>query len=280
LILGRIGDELLSGSMKLNKDLATKGLEKLGGSKEIAVEAVDLANLEMARAIRLVTVERGLDPSGFVLFAFGGAGPQHALDLAEELGIRRVIVPPHPGLFSALGMLFADKKIEMRKSYPRDLNKDFNELENNLRKKIGDVDYFLRYADIRYEGQGWELTVPLSTNITLDEIKKRFEEKHESVYGFKLDKPIEIVTIRVFAIAKILKPKLPDPPVIGNPKIRFNRKVYFDDWIDTPVYVRESLPMGYKIKGPAVIEEYSSTILIKPGWIAEVGKMGVLDIRR
>ncbi|MGB9729338.1 MAG: hydantoinase/oxoprolinase family protein [Thermoprotei archaeon] len=280
LILGRIGDELLSGSMKLNKDLATKGLEKLGGSKEIAVEAVDLANLEMARAIRLVTVERGLDPSGFVLFAFGGAGPQHALDLAEELGIRRVIVPPHPGLFSALGMLFADKKIEMRKSYPRDLNKDFNELENNLREKIGDVDYFLRYADIRYEGQGWELTVPLSTNITLDEIKKRFEGKHESVYGFKLDKPIEIVTIRVFAIAKILKPKLPDPPLIGNPKIRFNRKVYFDDWIDTPVYVRESLPMGYKIKGPAVIEEYSSTILIKPGWIAEVGKMGVLDIRR
>jgi len=275
LVLGKINDRLLSGDMVLRKDLAIKGLKELGDEEVISTNALKLANLEMSRAIRLVTVERGLDPSEFTLFAFGGAGPQFALDIAEELSIREVVVPPAPGLFSAMGMLFADKKFEARKSYPTDLFRDYETLEKELITKLGKVDYFIRYADVRYEGQGWELTIQVSDP---SRIKQDFENKHLSVYGFKLDKPIEVVTIRVFAIILSAKPKIPDPPSTLNPKNSY-RKVKFEDWINVPVYIRESLPLGFHIEGPAIIEEYSSTTVVKPGWTADIGKIGSIFLR-
>jgi N-methylhydantoinase A len=275
LVLGRINEKLLSGEMTLRKDLAIEGLKKLGNEEDVAENALKLANLEMGRAIRLVTVERGLDPSEFTLFAFGGAGPQFALDVAEELGIKEVVIPPAPGLFSAMGMFFADKKFEARKSYPTDLFRDYEYLEKELLNKLGKVDYFIRYADVRYEGQGWELTVQVTDP---SKIREDFENKHFSVYGFKLDKPIEIVTIRVFAVVTSTKPKIPDPPKTLNPKMYY-RKVKFDDWINTPVYVRETLPFGFHVEGPAIIEEYSSTTIINPGWSASIGKMGSISLR-
>ncbi|MCI2413705.1 MAG: hydantoinase/oxoprolinase family protein [Candidatus Aramenus sp.] len=272
LVLGRIGERLLSGQMTLRKDLALMGLSALGDPEEVALNALRLAVLEMARAIRLVTVERGIDPSTMTLFAFGGAGPQFALEIAEELGIRQVIVPPQPGLFSAMGMLFADKKFEARKSFPNDLERDFQELERELAKRLGEVDYFLRYADVRYEGQGWELTVQIND---VNKLKEEFERKHESTYGFKLDRPIEVVTIRVFAVRRTRRPRMPDPPTYCTPSVS-SREVMFDSWQEVPVYVRETLPMGFEIEGPAVIEEYSSTTVLRPGWRARVEKMGAL----
>jgi N-methylhydantoinase A len=278
LILGRIGEELLSGGMKLDKNASITGLSSLGDPYQVAIEAINLANLEMARAIRLVTVERGLDPSDFTLFAFGGAGPQHSLDLAEELEIREVIIPPYPGLFSALGLLFADKKFEARTSFPKNLEEEFLKLERRILESHKKVDYFLRYADIRYQGQGWELNVPLPRNVTYEEAKRRFEEKHESVYGFKLEKDIEIVTITVFGVISSMKPRIPDPPKEGNPKVK-KRKAFIDNkWEEVDVFRREELPLNFIIEGPAIIEEYSSTIVVKPKWIAEVGKMGILRI--
>ncbi|MBW9141132.1 MAG: hydantoinase/oxoprolinase family protein [Candidatus Aramenus sp.] len=272
LVLGRIGERLLSGQMTLRKDLALRGLSALGDPEEVALNALRLAVLEMARAIRLVTVERGIDPSTMTLFAFGGAGPQFALEIAEELGIRQVIIPPQPGLFSAMGMLFADEKFEIRKSFPSDLERDFQELERELVKRLGEVDYFLRYADVRYEGQGWELTVQVND---VNKLREEFEKKHEATYGFKLDRPIEVVTIRVFAVRRTKRPRMPDPPINSKPSVS-SRKVMFDSWQEVPVYVRETLPMGFEIEGPAVIEEYSSTTILKPGWRARVEKMGAM----
>lgn len=160
--LGRIGEYLLGGEMRLDRDAAIKGLSRLGDPINAALEAVRLANIEMARAVRLVTVERGgLDPREFALMAFGGAGPQFAPYIAEELGINSVIIPPEPGAFSALGLLMADEKFEARISFPKDLEDGFRRLEDELLSRLGRVDYFLRYADVRYVGQGWELTIPL-----------------------------------------------------------------------------------------------------------------------
>jgi len=277
VVLGRVAS-LLGGEMRLDAEAAFKAFKKLGDPVETAWRAVQLANMEMARAVRLVTVERGLDPSEFVLFAFGGAGPQHAAELAEELGISTVVIPPEPGVFTALGMLFADSKFEARASYPRDLEEGFRRLEETL--SVHNPTYYVRLADIRYVGQGWELVVPVGRPADEEQIRKTFEERHMATYGFKLDKPIEVVTIRVFAVVTRRKPKLREPLAGGEPKPVSYRKVYFGEWVETPVYRRENLPRGFKADGPVVIEERHSVTVVPPRWRVEVGKMGVLELRR
>ncbi|ABP50013.1 MULTISPECIES: hydantoinase/oxoprolinase family protein [Pyrobaculum] len=276
LALGRIPEALAGGRMRLDAEAAKRALAKLGDPVDVASSALRLINLEMARAIRLVTVERGLDPSSFVLMAFGGAGPQHATEVAEEMGINRVLIPPMPGVFTSLGMLMADFKFEARMAYPKDIAKGFAELEEKLSQHR--PDYFLRYADVRYKGQGWELTVPLGADASYDAVKRAFEEKHTATYGFKLDRDIEVVTIRVFAVVRRAKPRLPEPPTKGNPSVA-EKEVYFDGWVKAAVYNRAELPLGYKIKGPALIVEDYSTTVIPPRWEAMVGKYGVLELR-
>jgi N-methylhydantoinase A len=280
LVLGRIGDYMLGGAMKLDRGASIKALQALGDPEVVAWEAISIANLEMARAIRLVTVERGLDPADFTLVAFGGAGPQHAVEIAEELGVRSVVVPPHPGLFSALGLLLADWRFEARVAYPVDLEEAYLKLEGELLERLGRVDYFVRYADVRYEGQGWELTVPVGRPARLDDVRRAFEEKHLATYGFTLeDRGVEVVVARVFAVIRRVKPSLPKPRALGEPRVRVVRKVYFKDgWVNTPVYWRDDLPVGYKIEGPAIVEEYDSTTVIPPGWVAVVGGHGELRI--
>jgi N-methylhydantoinase A len=277
VVLGRVAS-LPGGEMRLDAEAAFKAFKKLGDPVETAWRAVQLANMELARAVRLVTVERGLDPGEFVLFAFGGAGPQHAAELAEELGISTVVIPPEPGVFTALGMLFADSKFEARASYPRDLEEGFRRLEEAL--SVHNPTYYVRLADVRYVGQGWELVVPVGRPAEEEQIRKTFEERHIATYGFKLDKPIEVVTIRVFAIVTRRKPKLREPLAGGEPKPASFRKVYFGEWVEAPVYRRENLPRGFKADGPVVIEERHSVTVVPPRWRVEVGKMGVLELRR
>ncbi|MCC6062665.1 MAG: hydantoinase/oxoprolinase family protein [Desulfurococcales archaeon] len=276
LILGRIPDYLLGGEMPLDKKGALEAMRRLGDPYEIAETALEMINLVMARGIRLVTVERGLDPADFVLIAFGGAGPQHAAFLAEELGIKRIIIPPMPGVFTALGMLMADFRFEVRKAFPKDPEETFQELENRLVNLK--PDYFIRYADVRYRGQGWELTVPVGKPATVDSIRKVFEEKHMATYGFRLDKDIEIVVVRVFGVIKRSKPTLKDPPVEGSPEAS-EREVFFNGWVKASVFNREDLPLGYKIKGPVLIVEKYSTTVVPPRWEVVVGRYGVLEMR-
>ncbi|MEJ2776454.1 hydantoinase/oxoprolinase family protein [Sulfolobaceae archaeon RB850M] len=270
-VLEILGDSLLGGEMKLNINSAREAISKLGDPVEVSKEAINLASLEMARAIRLVTVERGLDPSEFTLFAFGGAGPQWAIRVAEELGIKKILIPPHPGLFSALALLMVDEKYEIRSAFPKDVYNEFKRLEKELSKRVN-VDYFLHYIDARYKGQGWELTIPVKGDYV-----KEFEERHKTIYGFTLPYPVEVTTVRVFGIKKTVKPSLPDPQ--GKEiKIRKRRALLIDDWVDVDVYRRDDLPKGYKGRGPAIIEEYSSTIVIHDGWSFEVKKMGFVEV--
>jgi len=270
-VLEILGDSLLGGEMKLNINSAREAISKLGDPVEVSKEAINLASLEMARAIRLVTVERGLDPSEFTLFAFGGAGPQWAIRVAEELGIKKILIPPHPGLFSALALLMVDEKYEIRSAFPKDVYNEFKRLEEELSKRVN-VDYFLHYIDARYKGQGWELTIPVKGDYV-----KEFEERHKMIYGFTLPYPVEVTTVRVFGIKKTVKPSLPDPQ--GKEiKIRKRRALLIDDWVDVDVYRRDDLPKGYKGRGPAIIEEYSSTIVIHDGWSFEVKKMGFVEV--
>ncbi|MFP3064954.1 MAG: hydantoinase/oxoprolinase family protein [Sulfolobus sp.] len=270
-VLEILGDSLLGGEMKLNINSAREAISKLGDPVEVSKEAINLASLEMARAIRLVTVERGLDPSEFTLFAFGGAGPQWAIRVAEELGIKKILIPPHPGLFSALALLMVDEKYEIRSAFPKDVYNEFKRLEEELSKRVN-VDYFLHYIDARYKGQGWELTIPVKGDYV-----KEFEERHKTIYGFTLPYPVEVTTVRVFGIKKTVKPSLPDPQ--GKEiKIRKRRALLIDDWVDVDVYRRDDLPKGYKGRGPAIIEEYSSTIVIHDGWSFEVKKMGFVEV--
>ena len=270
-VLGILGDSLLGGEMKLNINSAKEAISKLGDPIEVSKEAINLASLEMARAIRLVTVERGLDPTEFTLFAFGGAGPQWAIRVAEELGIKKILIPPHPGLFSALALLMVDEKYEIRSAFPKDVYSEFKRLEGELSKRVN-VDYFLHYVDARYKGQGWELTIPVRGDYV-----KEFEERHKSIYGFTLPYPVEVTTVRVFGIKKTVKPVLPDPQ--GKEiKVKKRRALLIDDWVDVDVYRREDLPKGYKGRGPAIIEEYSSTIVIHDGWEFEVKRMGFIEV--
>jgi N-methylhydantoinase A len=277
LVLGRLPSALLGGALPLHREEALEALRALGDPYEVASEAVEMINLVMARCIRLVTVERGLDPRDFVLVAFGGAGPQHAALLAEELGVERVVIPPLPGVFTALGMLMADFKFEARRAYPGDPEKAFRELEERLARL--EPDYYVRYADVRYRGQGWELTVPVGAPATLESIKRAFEEKHEAVYGFKLPREVEVVVVRVFAVKKRPKPTLRDPPLEGSPEV-YEKDVFFNGWVRAAVYRRDQLPLGFRVKGPALILEDYSTVVVPPKWEAVVGRWGVLEVRR
>jgi len=279
LILERIGDHLLGGAIKLDKKGALEGLSRLGDPYEVAIESVKLADLEAARAIRLVTVERGLDPSEFTLVAFGGAGPQHAVGIAEEMGIRRVVIPPFPGAFSALGLLLADWRFEARASFPGNLEDAYRSLEEYILKKVRKADYFVRYADARYRGQGWEITTPVGRPASIDEISRAFENRHISLYGFKMDLPIEVVTIRVFAVIRRAKPGLPRPRRYGDISPRSYRRAYiYDSWVDAPIYLRSELTEGARLRGPALIDEYDSTTVIPEGWEARVDASGSIVV--
>ncbi|WP_393971621.1 hydantoinase/oxoprolinase family protein [Oxyplasma meridianum] len=269
LILGIINDKMSGSDFELKKDLSLKALEKLGNPYEIAEESIKLAVLEMARGIRLVTVERGLDPEDFTLFGFGGAGPQFVVRIAEELNMKKVIIPPGPGVFSALGLLYSNMRYEARKSYPEKLENDYKELEDKLKIKLKKPE-FLKYADCRYIGQGSELTIPVK-EINKDKIYKDFEEMHEKTFGFKLNKSIEIFTIRVFAVQKRNKPEIKNS--FSNKASSYKRNVYIEDkWYEINVYSRDSLVKGENIKGPCIIEENGSSTFIPQEWSAQLGK--------
>jgi N-methylhydantoinase A len=281
LLLGLLPDRLLGGEMPLLKAPVEEAFRRMGDPYGVAREALRIAHLEAARSIRLVTVERGLDPSEFALFAFGGAGPQFAPFVAEELGIRKVVVPPHPGVFSALGLLMADWRLEARASFPTDLEGTFRRLEEELAGKLGKVDFFVRMADVRYRGQGWELTVQVPRPCTLEDVRVAFEEKHQTVYGVKLDREIEVVTVRAMAVSVRRKPVLLEAPASGSTEPSSVRRTLMrDEWVDTPVYRRDRLPRGFRAEGPALIDEYNSTTVVPDGWTVSVGPKASLILER
>ncbi|MGQ9679241.1 MAG: hydantoinase/oxoprolinase family protein [Candidatus Bathyarchaeia archaeon] len=297
LLLGRLNQrELLGGGMQIFPEyskIAFKSLgEKIGVSPEYAAESViQIANSMMAKILKIVSVERGFDPRKFTLMVFGGAGPMHACALAEDLQIRKIIIPPNPGMFSALGLLAAD----FFHDFVKGVMKTIDELEIDRIEKYflkmeeeggmilasegieQDRMRFLRMIDFRYLGQSYELTIdtekPFSSN-ALNSAVLNFHSKHRDVYGYSMmSERVEVVSIRVRAIGEVPKPFLQKTSTIRQAPRKELRRVFFEDlksWVETPVYDRDRLTPGFQINGPAIVEQYDSTSVIYPDWSGTV----------
>ena len=282
VVLGRIhAGQLIGGEMHLDVQRAATAVDaianKLRLSRDAAAEGIlRVANANMERAIRLVSVERGHDPRDFALIAFGGCGGLHACEIAQELGIRTVLVPEHAGALSALGMLLADRVRDYAAGVLNSpgLEREFERLERVARKELRGAE-MIRSADIRYSGQSYELTVPWDPKNPAGP----FHREHQRVYGYaNPDRPIEIVTIRVRAKLAVQRPKLTMRRGTGSRGKPALRPVHSaGSWRETPVYARLRLPLA-TLRGPALVIDYGSTTLIPPGWRFSLDKFGNLKI--
>ena len=309
LVLGRIGGaKFMSGRLSLDTAKAAEAIrtciaKPLGhGSADgvdIAAQGIlDLANIAMTNAIKEISVERGYDVREFALFVFGGSGPLFGSQLARTLKIPRVVVPPHPGNFSCLGMLLAPIRVDLARTIIgdvsdttlRDTEVVFEELERDARSTLerecgSEVMNSERSLEMRYRGQKHSVQVRIENDATADAILKKFDETYSTRYGHvNADCAIEIVGVRLFMECDVTRPELGAFAMFGEgstPKPSSRRSVYFPKpfhRIETNVWDRASLPVGFKITGPAIIEEYSSTTVILPGDVAEIGKLGEISI--
>ena len=311
LVLGRLrADHFLGGAMSIDPRLAEAALAELGErldltTVEAAAGVVTIVNHNMANAIRSRTIQKGHDPRKFTLVAFGGAGPLHAAEMARSLGIPEVLVPVHPGITSAVGLLSTDLKYDLIKNEfmldsatdPAVLNTDFAALDEEARAQLGrdgisDGDMELgHFADCRYVGQGYELRVPFSKG-RLDEAKLAdfwadFHRLHQEEYGHSFPgNPIELVNIRVVATGAM--PKIPsfraptsgglDEATLGEAPVYFPGDGGLTQQ-STRLYDRAVLPAGTLVDGPAIVLELDSTVVVPPGSSAEVLESGDILIR-
>ena len=297
LLLGRINPSyFLDGEMDLAVDrtrdrFTTAIADPLGLSVEAAAQSVvDVANASLAREIRRVTVERGQSPGEFVLVAFGGAGPLQAPAIAADMDMDATIIPQNPGVFSARGLLLADVRIDESQAYRAEtlaatpLARQFDDLEATLLDRFADqaVDpdevTRSRHVDMRYEGQSYEITVPVDAPVdeaSVETAVERFHEEHARLYGHaRRGEPVAAVTLR--ASGEVETPPLADrtDDSEADPS-KGTREVYFDGEIhETAVYDRTALSPGRTVEGPAVLEEPGSTSLVPVGTTATVTDSG------
>ncbi|MBT4486315.1 MAG: hydantoinase/oxoprolinase family protein, partial [Rhodospirillaceae bacterium] len=302
LALGYLDSEaLLAGRLAIRADKAMTAIEEhlaspLGiGVDEAAAGVLNVVNAAMAEALRIVSVERGHDAREFSLVAFGGAGPMHAAELAAELGIREVIVPPIPGGFSALGLVATDLKRDYVKTHFISLDQAdtdavsaaFSEMEASAQRmlraaKIPEQDWVLeRAADLRYGRQAYELTIPAQTGAvtteTLDQLARLFHEKHRQTYGHdNPDETIQLVNLRVTAIGRFENIELSYTGKTEGSSLKGSRSVWFRQGgrCDCAVHDCARLGIGTEVVGPAVIEAVDTTIVIPPGWRARMNPTG------
>lgn len=298
--LGRLNPvHLLGGRMALDRRLADATIGGLGMSLNLdpvqtASGILSVVNSTMVRAIRVVSVERGYDPREFDLLPFGGAGPLHACDLAREMGIRRIVVPPYPGLLCALGLLLSDlrvdgsltRRIRLSSADVAGMDGTFERVEADLRESAAvssrpDAGWQAAYSlDMRYLGQSFELRVPVTAEYlgdsSLVRLAAAFDQAHERVYGFATPKVHkEIVSFRVSLQAPAGLPpnQSPRQPHEPGAVAATRRPVCFFEvgWVeDCPVYQRQQLPPETRIVGPAVIEQMDTTTVVAPDFVAEV----------
>jgi len=281
VILGRVNPKyLLGGKMPVHYDLAQKAIEAPAAKMNLNAKRFDegiirLVNNNMAREISIVSVERGRDTQEFSLIAFGGAGPIHCCDLADELQIRNIIVPLHAGLFSAYGLLTADLTrmftMPVLSTTTASLAPHFARLAKTAGKGLeeeGFERYSLHgYADMRYRGQSFELTIPYSES---SDMKKLFAAKHKAAYGYSSSDEVETVNVKLRAVvptARIRNKAVKHEEVAEAPASTTRREVWFGTGYETAsIFRREETRLGSHGRGPAVIEEYDSTLVINPGW--------------
>jgi len=293
VVLGRIpATARLAGSMPIDAEKSRRALA--GPGKAFAMDAVEMARgivrvaeENMAGALRVVSVQRGHDPGKFALVCFGGAGGLHACALAEALEIPRIILPVASGAFSAMGMLAGRRQCDLSQSRRLDTRDGrvaaeagdiFVRLETQARRRMPDADLtFNRFADMRYQGQGFHLTIPCAGG--MDELEARFVRAHAEAYGHTLDRSVEIMTLRVTAVAQGRPLRLPElPSAISPPDCSGHSEVY--DAGRTPHYRREGLRPGHHIDGPALVLEDTATLWLPPSWQFDVTPYGHLLLTR
>ena len=288
LTLGYLADgATLGGELKLDRERATQALATLGDAlkldpTETALGVVRVAEAEMARALRVVTVERGIDPRTFALVAFGGAGPMHACALAEELSMTAVLVPSASGVLSALGLVLSDIRRDRVIAVHRPLDQDagpvlesaFAKLEQQASAGGSSRE---RFADLRYAAQSHELTVEADD---LSDLRGRFDEHHERRYGYALpNERVDVVSLRSVETFPVDAPDLPAEPAphAGRPP---QRRVNLDgNWIEVPVWQRSDMGAGSTVEGPAVVELAEATCVVRPQWEGVVDDSGTLVLR-
>jgi N-methylhydantoinase A len=301
LLLGRLDPaNFLGGEMPLDIHAAREAIRRfvaqpLGLSETEAARAiVKIAVMNMSLAVRQVSVERGYDPRDFVMVAFGGAGPLHAVEVARSLHIPLVVIPNFPGQFSASGMLLAEPRHDFVRTYYQPLNRtDFGELgriaadmEVLARERIADANVRMHHSlEVRYTGQDFSLPIPVDPALYADDyartVRDAFHQLHQTRFGYHdADLALEIVNAHLVAIAPDKLDALPAPASNKSPALLGRRGVVFEgDAIDCPVHRRESLVSGVRIEGPAIIQEYASTTVLFPDDRAEVMSSGELLIR-
>ncbi|WP_426960077.1 hydantoinase/oxoprolinase family protein [Muricoccus radiodurans] len=308
LVLGRIGGERFLGG-RLGLDAAAAGAAirdriarplgyGAGEEARVARGILDLAGTLMAGAIKEITVARGHDVRDFALLVFGGGGPIFGTDLARGLGIPRVVVPPEPGNFSALGMLLAGARLDVARSVVADLSAEgltaltevLAALEAEAKaaavREFGDAPPTLRHqAEMRYRGQRHAVLVDIAGALETEALRDAFEAVYRRRFGRSLGEDFapEVVGLRVVAEAAAARPDLSAlaPPAGGPDPLPAAHRPLRDGagWVEAPVWWRPDLPAGFRLTGPAIIEEYSSTTLLGPGDEAVVGALGEIAIR-
>ena len=305
VVIGTIRPEaFLGGRMKLDSDAAKRVFQPLADRFGLSIEqaassALQLADANIVRAIQLVSTERGRDPRDYALVPFGGAGPLHAARIAEELGISTIVVPPNAGVISAYGLVASDytkfdavtRKMKLDEAAAKEAGKTFEEMRSRLAAQFagmklpGTLDY-THTLDMRFVGQAFEVGVeiPASRLASLDAayLSELFADAHHRTFmhGANLDRPVEIVTLRVGATL----------PIGGAPKLDREKlaarapeqaKIFHGDaWLDCERHTAEALTPGQRIVGPAVVEGHTATTWVAPGWTAQLDPEDNLILRR
>ena len=305
LLLHRLApDSLRAGGVALDPRLSEEAVRRVHrqvpGLDELRLAdgIVKIAVARMVGAIKAITVGKGLDPREFTLLTYGGAGPMHAALIAEELAIGRILVPPAPGNFSALGLLLADHGLNLvrtrlapARETPLPLVTDtLRELEAEGRARLSDGGRrkpgkisIGRSVGLRYVGQWYEIDVPFDPRWKKPEdIEKDFHRLHQERYGHCDEaENTEIVNYRVSAYASLPKPAFPPPKIGGASRSAKKREVYFgEDFLPASVFRREDLGADSRLKGPAIVDEEGSTTVLPPGWTARVDAAGNLVLER
>ena len=299
LILGRLAaDRPLAGGLRLDKAAAERVFRPLvaaldtGESIAIAEAAISVAVAKMAGAVREVSVHRGFDPREFTLVCFGGAGPMHGFQVAEELAMERVLIPRYPGHLSALGQMLADLRKDFVTAWggrlgdisPDQLASEAEALRIRGTKSLGrDGIPSARHRheftlDMRYAGQSFTLGIPWSPGTPgFAQPRAAFDRRHEETFGYAdRSNEAEIVNIRLVSIGEVDKPRLDHRVEAKRAPNGEHRKVWFGGWQDTAIFHRRDLPIGFVFDGPAIVEEEGGTTIVPPGWTVRTDDGGAM----
>jgi N-methylhydantoinase A len=300
-VLGRINAARPIGAGELKPENARAALAELGkplalNAEQTASAVLRVVNARMAGEIRLMTVEQGHDPRDFALVCFGGAGPLHGAALVEELQIGVMLLPAAPGVLCAMGCALADVRHDFSQTVERVLAREHGPAEDRLdveqldeilaaqrrsgerrlkRDGMRDAIEVRHFADMSYQGQVHRLRVPIRRGWSAERLRAAFVERHRAEFAADLgDLDVRLVSARTTVTARRAAAQLDHGPPAGRaPQPRALRPVYFEEWLQTPVYAREDLLDGAELEGPLIVEQDDTTAVVEPGMRVHVDRL-------